>query len=88
MSARAEPETIESLREELAAVRRREAELRQLLAEAHEQLAKRDDEIVHEAVLRARLAYQQMEQMRQTRVWRMGTAFWRARARAGRLLRR
>lgn len=77
----AEGEEVVRLREELAAVRRREAELRKLLADAHEQLAERDDEVVQEVLWHARFSNRQVEEMRRTRVWRAGVAYWKARNR-------
>jgi len=67
---------VQTLRERLAAAQSREAELRQLLADAHVALAQRDEELVRSA-----LAHRRLEEMRQTRIWRLGTAYWRVRDR-------
>jgi hypothetical protein len=64
------------LRAQLAAATRREAELRELLADAHDQLAQRDEELVRSA-----MNHRRVEAMRQTRVWRMGESWWRTRDR-------
>lgn len=69
--------SLAQLQAELAAVKRSEAELRALLADAHDQLAQRDEELVRSA-----LAHRRVDDMRQTRVWRMATAYWGARDRA------
>ena len=69
------------LREELAAVRRREAELRRLVADAHEQLAERDDGMVHDLLWQSRYGQREVQRMRETRVWRAGVAYWRVRDR-------
>jgi hypothetical protein len=74
-------EEVVRLREELAAVRRREAELRKLLADAHEQLAERDDGMVHDLLWHSRHGQREVEQMRDTRVWRAGMVYWRFRDR-------
>jgi hypothetical protein len=68
-------------------VRRREAELRRLLADAHEQLAERDDGMVHDLLWQSRYGQREVEKMRATRLWRMGTAYWRVRDRLMRWLR-
>lgn len=65
---------VQQLRERLAAAQSREAELRELLAEAHVALAQRDEELVRSA-----LAHRRVEQMRQTKIWRLGTRYWRLR---------
>lgn len=72
---------VKELRAELAAAQAREAELRELLVEAHEQLVARDEEIVQELVWRSRLAQERVEAMRSTRVWRAASAYWGARDR-------
>lgn len=74
-------EELQALRDELSAVRAREAELRRLLADAHEQLANRDEEIVQDLVQRSQLAQRRVEEMRQTRVWRAASVYWGARDR-------
>jgi hypothetical protein len=65
---------VQQLRERLAAAQSREAELRELLAEAHVALAQRDEELVRSA-----LAHRRVEEMRQTKIWRLGTRYWRLR---------
>jgi len=77
----------EALRQELAAARRREAELRELLVDAHEQLAARDDELVKGLAWPGRMAQQQLDEMRRTRAWRAATLYWRTRDRVRALLR-
>ena len=72
---------IEALQAELAAARATEAELRQLLAVAHDQLAQRDEEMVQEVVWRSQLAQRRVEEMRRTRVWRVASAWWGTRDR-------
>lgn len=72
---------LEALREQLSAAQAREAELRGLLADAHEQLAARDEQIVQELVWRSQLAQRQVQEMRRTRVWRAASAYWGARDR-------
>ena len=72
---------LEALREQLSAAQAREAELRRLLAEAHEQLAARDEEIVQEVVWRSQLAQRRVEEMRHTKVWKAASAYWGARDR-------
>lgn len=67
---------VQTLRERLAAAQSREAELRQLLADAHVALAQRDEELVRSA-----LAHRRVEEMRQTKIWRLGTVYWRVRDR-------
>ena len=67
---------VQALRERLAAAQSREAELRQLLADAHIALAQRDEELVRSA-----LAHRRVEEMRQTRLWRLGTKYWSTRDR-------
>ena len=62
-------------------MRRSEAELRKLLADAHEQLAERDDGIVHDLLWQSRHGQREVERMRDTRVWRAGLAYWRLRDR-------
>ncbi len=83
----AEAGEVVRLREELAAVRRREADLRQLLADAHEQLAERDDAMVHDLLWESRHGQRELQQMRNTRVWRAGMVYWQARDRLRRWLR-
>ena len=83
----AETREIEALERELAAVRAREAELRELLAVAHEQLAHRDEELVQAALGPSQLAQQRVAEMQATRVWRAATVWWRTRDRVRGLLR-
>jgi hypothetical protein len=80
-------EEVEALRGELAAVRRREAELRELLVDAHEQLAARDDELVKGLTWPGSMAQQQLDDLRRTRAWRAVTLYWRTRDRLRDLLR-
>src|SRR5204863_4809927 len=80
-------EEVEALRGELAAVRRREAELRELLVDAHEQLAARDDELVKGLAWPGRMAQQQLDDLRRTRAWRAVSLYWRTRDRLRDLLR-
>lgn len=68
--------TNEDLRAALAAAANREAELRELLADAHHQLAQRDEELVRSA-----LNHTRVEQMRATKIWRLGERWWRLRDR-------
>jgi hypothetical protein len=77
----------ESLRRELAGARRREAELRELLVDAHEQLAARDDELVKGVAWPGRMAQEQLDELRRTRAWRAVTLYWRTRDRLVALLR-
>jgi hypothetical protein len=75
---------LQTLRERLAAAQSREAELRELLAEAHVALARRDEELVRSA-----LAHRRVEEMSQTKIWRLGTRYWQIRDGVrGRLARR
>lgn len=76
-------DTDQGLRAELEAVRRREAELRELLAEAHRQLAERDEELVQSA-----LNHRRIDEMRRTRIWRTAVAWWGFKERARGVLRR
>ncbi|MFL5820532.1 MAG: hypothetical protein ACJ76S_07610 [Solirubrobacteraceae bacterium] len=78
---------LEALREQLAAATRREAELRELLVDAHEQLARRDDELVQGLAWPGRMAQQQLDELRGTRAWRAVNAYWRTRDRLRALLR-
>jgi hypothetical protein len=80
-------EEVEALREELAATRRREAELRELLVDAHEQLAARDDELVKGLAWPGRMALERLAELERTRAWRAVTLYWRTRDRARELLR-
>jgi hypothetical protein len=68
--------SVEDLRAQLAAAVNREAELRELLADAHHQLAQRDEELVRSAMNHTRV-----EQMRATKVWQLGERWWRIRDR-------
>ena len=72
---------IEALKAELAAARATEAELRELLAVAHDQMAQRDEELVQDVVWRSRLAQRRVAEMRATRVWRAASAWWGVRDR-------
>jgi hypothetical protein len=76
-------EETDELRAQLAAAARREAELRELLADAHIQLAQRDEELVRSA-----LNHRRVEAMRATRVWQLGEQWWRTRDRVKGVLRR
>ena len=64
-------DTDQELRAELEAVRAREAELREMLAETHRQLAERDEELVQSA-----LHHRRVEEMQRTRIWGMAVAWW------------
>ena len=79
--AQGRPDEVEALRRELAASTRREAELRELLVDAHEQLAARDDELVKGVAWPGRMAQEQLDEMRRTREWRAVTLYWRTRDR-------
>jgi hypothetical protein len=68
--------SVDELRAQLAAATRREAELRELLADAHDQLTQRDEELARSA-----LNHRRVEEMRATRVWRLGEGWWRTRDR-------
>lgn len=78
---------VETLRRELAAATRREAELRELLVDAHEQLAARDDELVKGLAWPGRMALERLGELERTRAWRAVTSYWRTRDRARDLLR-
>jgi hypothetical protein len=68
---RSDTRETDELRRELDAARQRESELRALLADAHVQLAQRDEELVRSALARRRV-----EAMEQTRAWRLATRYW------------
>ena len=85
--AQGRSDEVEALRRELAASTRREAELRELLVDAHEQLAARDDELVKGLAWPGRMAQQQLDELRGTRAWRAVTVYWRTRDRVRALLR-
>jgi hypothetical protein len=79
--ASAPDDEVEALRRELAAAQRREAELRELLVDAHEQLAARDDELVKGLAWPGRMALERLAELERTRAWRAVTIYWRTRDR-------
>ena len=79
--ASAPDDEVEALRRELAAVQRREAELRELLVDAHEQLAARDDELVKGLAWPGTMALERLAELERTRAWRAVTIYWRTRDR-------
>jgi hypothetical protein len=87
VQASARPDEVEALRRELSAARRREAELRELLLDAHAQLAARDDELVKGLAWPGRMALERLAQLERTRAWRAVTLYWRTRDRLLALLR-